>query len=97
MMIKPKRGYRVCLKCGKICASKQLVEVNYNNKNMKACPYCKTPENVDVGGNKIGLIKAQDLFRIVEMKSKEFVMSEEIEEKYKKMYDNCLIPEDIRI
>ena len=38
-----------------------------------------------------------DLFKIVGFKSKEFFLTPELEAKYDEMYDNCLIPKEVRI
>lgn len=97
MLIMPKRGYRVCLHCGKIMLAKQVVSVNKQGKQVKACPYCNEEANKSTGHDKLAESVAMDLFKIVEMKSKEFNITEELELKYNKMYDNCLVPYDVRI
>lgn len=97
MMIIPKRGYRVCLHCGKILLSRQIVEGQFNSKNVKVCPNCNEPEKVSVNENILNEVNAADLFRIAEMKSKEFYLSPELEAKYERMYDNCLVPKSVRV
>lgn len=97
MTIMPKRGYRVCLECGKIFLSKRLVSNKQNNKNVKCCPYCGCNEKEKMGNEVLNEVNAKDLFYIVGLKSKEFCMSPEIEAKYDKMYDNCLIPKSVRV
>lgn len=97
MLIMPKRGYRVCLHCGKIMLAKQVVSVNKQGKQVKTCPYCNEQANISTGCDIMAESVAMDLFRIVEMKSKEFYFDEEIESKYNKMYDNCLVPNAVRV
>lgn len=98
MMIIPKKGYRVCLHCGVISKSSDLLELESNGKLCKCCPSCSVPEHVDIkDGNIIGLLKAQDLFRIAELKSKESILTPEIISEYDKMYDKALIPHSIRV
>lgn len=97
MLMMPKKGYRVCLHCGKVLSSRQVVEGFYNGKRVKVCPYCSEPEKISTGNDIINDYQARDLFRIVEMKSKEFYLNPELEAKYDKMYDNCLIPKEIRV
>lgn len=97
MMIIPKRGYRVCLHCGKILLSRQVIEGKIRGKKVKVCPNCNEPERVSKNENILNEVNAVDLFRIAEMKSKEFNLNSELEAKYDRMYDNCLIPKEIRV
>lgn len=97
MLVAPKRGYRVCLHCGKILTSKQLLDGRFNGKKVKLCPNCSEPDNVSTGNDIINEYQAMDLFKIVGFKSKEFFLTPEIEAKYEEMYDNCLIPKEVRI
>lgn len=97
MLYAPSRGYRVCLHCGKIMKSNQLKHFIYEGKNVRVCPFCKEPENKDVNGTIISISQAVDLFAIVQMKGQEFMMTPEIEAKYERLYDNCLIPKEIRV
>ena len=55
MLITPKRGYRVCLHCGKILLSKQVVDGKFNGKKVKVCPYCNEPEKISTGNDIIYL------------------------------------------
>lgn len=97
MLVMPKRGLRVCLHCGKVILSKQMKDGYYNGKKSKCCPNCGEPEKFSTGNDIITNYQAMDLVRIMEMKSKEFYLTPELEAKYDKMYDNCLIPPEIRI
>ena len=97
MLITPKRGYRVCLHCGKILLSKQVVDGKFNGKKVKVCPFCNEPEKISTGNDIINDYQAMDLFKIVGFKSKEFFLTPELEAKYEEMYDNCLIPKEVRI
>lgn len=97
MLIMPKRGLRVCLHCGKIMLSKMVVDGKFNGRKAKVCPYCGEPEKKSTGCDIINEYQARDLVKIVEMKSKEFYLNEELAAKYDRMYDNCLIPPEIRI
>lgn len=97
MLVMPKRGYRVCLHCGKIMTTKQIVTVNKHGKQVKTCYYCKEEANISTVCDILTESVAMDLFRIVEMKSKEFYIDAELELKYNKMYDNCFVPHDVRV
>lgn len=97
MLIMPKRGLRVCLHCGKVLRSNQVIDSVFNGKKVKACSYCGEPEKMSTGNDIINDYQARDLVKIAEMKGKEFYLNEELEAKYDRMYDNCLIPPEIRI
>ena len=97
MMVMPKKGYRVCLQCGKISLSKQLVDLKYGNKMHKCCPYCHFPEDMNSGTERINQYQANNLFMVAGMTTKEFIRTPESDKKYKQMYDAYSIPEDLRI
>lgn len=97
MLIMPKKGYRVCLHCGRIMSTKQVIEEVYEGKKVKACYNCGEPEKISTGLDRINKFQAEELFRIATLKSKEFYLNPELEAKYDEMYDNVLIPKDIRV
>ena len=97
MLIMPKKGYRVCLHCGKIMSTKQIKEKIIEGKKIKVCYNCGEPEKKSTGKDIISEYQARDLFNIVSMKGKEWMMTPEIETKYNTMYDNCLIPPEVRV
>ena len=97
MTIMPKRGYRVCLKCGAIFTTKMFVEVHKGNKTIKCCPKCFCGEKEKTDKEVLNDVNAVDLFNIVSLKAKEFYLTPELEQKYEKMYDNCLIPKSVRV
>ena len=51
MLIMPKRGLRVCLHCGKVLRSNQVIDSIFNGKKVKACPYCGEPEKISTGND----------------------------------------------
>lgn len=98
MTIIPKKGYRVCLDCGKIFLSKQLLSgETFGVKSDKVCPFCYGFERVKSKRPILNDQNAIDLFRIAEMKCKEFCLSDDIIAKYERMYDNCLVPKKVRV
>lgn len=97
MLIMPKRGYRVCLHCGKIMLSKQVLMGNKEGKQVKVCPYCNENANMSTGRDVLSESIAMDFFKIVEMKSKEFYLTDELNAKYEEMYNNCLVPKCVRV
>ena len=96
MMYMPKKGYRICLNCGKLMQSHDLIGTGKN----KICPNCGSAEKGHVGERVlINQYQAMGLFKIITLQSKEFAPLDEpeIKAKYAKMYDDFGIPDCLRI
>lgn len=96
MMIIPKKGYRVCLTCGKVLTKHQM-DIMKNHTGKNSCPYCYTGEKEDTGVNKLTEYQAEMYFKLLGDKGQEtrFMETPEITEKYNKLLEMYGIPKDL--
>lgn len=103
MLIAPKKGYRICVDCGKISRVRQLKEKTIpTGKKIKCCPHCGVFENVSSATPVFNVEQAEKYFMLLEYMredSKKYFcgVPDDVKKQYAVMYDTYGIPQGLRI
>ena len=103
MLIMPKKGYRICVDCGRISLPRQLKDKKISSgKIVKCCPHCGTAENVNTARPIFNEYQARQYFMTIEYireDSKKYFceIPEEVIKMYDDMYDVYDIPKHLRV